>query len=113
MALSYAPEFPVAVVGETNNYAVSFAGILDSGELIASVTSVAEQTSSDLTITNETINTAALVLNHLTVAIGMAVQFTVVGQLMATATYTLKITVVANGASAQTKIRYVRFKVEA
>ena len=114
MGKSTAPELPEAVVGEAGNFAVSFAGVLDSGELIASVTDVEEQyegTVGDLAITNKVVSTAALVINDLTVAVGKAVQFSVSDQAVANAPYTLKITITTDSTPAQTKIRYVRFMV--
>lgn len=96
-----------------NNFAVSFADVVDSGELLTGTPTVAEQTSSDLTITNKVVNSAALTINNKTVAIGNAVQFKVVGHLLATLEYTIKITVLTDSSPAQTKIGYVKFKVEA
>ena len=113
MAKNTAPERPVAGVGETNNLSVSFVGVLDSGELLTGTPTATEVTSSDLTISNVAVNTAALVINDITVAIGKAVQCKVVGQLAASVLYTIKITAATDSTPAQTKIRYVKFKVEA
>lgn len=112
MGINTAPERPVAAVGETNLFSVSFAGVLDSGESLTGTPTVAEQTSSDLTISNVSVNTVALTINDRTVAIGDAVQFKVIGQLAATMTYLLKITATTDSSPAQTKVKYVEFKVE-
>ncbi len=108
-----APERPLAIVGETNTHSVSFVGLLDSGELLTGTPVVVEQTTTDLTITNKVVNTAALTINDISVAVGMAVQFKVVGHLVANTPYTVKITASTDATPAQTKVRYVKFKVEA
>ena len=110
-AKNTASERPVAVAGETLLCSVSLAGILDSGELLASVTSVTEQTSTDLTISNTSVNSAALTINNQTVIIGNAIQFKMIGQLLATGSYTLKIIVVTDSTPAQTRIGFVKFDV--
>ena len=103
----------MAVVGETNNFAVSFAGVLDSGEVLTGTPTVVEVTTSDLTIANVAVNSSALTINERTVAIGNAVQFNVLGQLAANSPYTLKITAMTDASPAQTKIKYVKFRTEA
>lgn len=65
--------------GATDTAAVSFDKWLDSGELVASVT-VTEVTSTDLTITNKAVSTAALTINGKSVAIGRAATFSLSGQ---------------------------------
>ena len=112
MGLNTADERPVAAVGETNNFAVSFVGVLDSGELLSGTPTVAEQTTSDLTISNEAVNTSALTINDRSVAIGKAVQFSVSGQTTANSPYTLKITVSTDSSPAQTKVKYITFVAE-
>lgn len=113
MSIHTAPERPIAIVGETNNFSVSFADVLDSGELLTGTPLVVEVTSSDLTISNKAVNTGALTINDISVAIGLAVQFKVVGQIVASTPYTVKITASTDSTPAQTKVRYVKFKVEA
>ena len=121
MPMNTAPERPVLVPGETRNFAVSFAGELDSGEVLTGTPTVAEQTTSDLTIENKAVNTAALTINGKTVAIGNAVQFKVSAQLaagseredesVATGTYKIKITVGTDATPAQTLIGFADFDV--
>ncbi|KKN79783.1 hypothetical protein LCGC14_0336380 [marine sediment metagenome] len=108
-SLNTAPERPVYAEGEENLESVSFDGVLDSGELLASVTSVTELTSTDLTISNEAVSTAALIINNVTVITGRAIQFKVVGQLVATGSYTLKLIVVTDSSPAQKKVKFVEF----
>lgn len=108
-SLNTAPERPVTAPGEENLHSVSFDGALDSGELLVSVTSVEEQTTSDLTITNIAVSTADLILNNVTVITGRAIQFKVVGQTVATGSYTLEMTVVTDSSPAQTKVKYAIF----
>jgi hypothetical protein len=114
MSANIAAEMPTLAVGETNNFAVSFANVLDSGELLTGTPTVADEGSAtDLTISNVTVNSAALTINGLSVAAGEAVQFKVRGQSVAKSPYTLKITVTTDSSPAQTKVRAIRFNVEA
>jgi len=106
-----APQRPVAVPGETRNFAVSFANVLDSGESLTGTPTVAEQTSSDLSIANKVVSTAVLTINNKSVAVGAAVQFKVTGQLTTRSPYTIKITVSTDATPAQTLIGFVVFPV--
>lgn len=112
MSDNIAPQRPTFVVGERNNPAVSFDGVLASGELLTGTPTVAEETTTDLTISSESVNTVALTINGESVAIGRAVQFSVVGQ-QAGVTYMLKITATTDSVPAQVKIRHVVFEAEA
>jgi len=112
MSLNTAPQQPVAAVGETNNFAVSFAGVLDDGELLTGTPSVAEVTTSDLSISSPTLNTIALAIDNESVAISEAVQFRVSGQQTSGSPYTLKITVTTDSTPAQTKVKWIKFRVE-
>lgn len=109
MSANTATERPVTAAGEENLFSVSFDGVLDSGELLASVTSVTEETTTNLTISNKAVSTAALTINNVAVITGRAIQFKVVGQLVATGRYTLKIIVVTDSTPAQTKVKWVKF----
>lgn len=112
MTANTAPQRPALVVGETRNFAVSFADQLDTDESLTGTPTVAEETTSDLTLANKAVNTSALTIEHETVAIGAAVQFKVSGQLIATGVYTIKITCSTDATPAQTLIGYVTFTVE-
>ena len=107
-----APEIPVLAVGETRNFAVSFVQILDEGESLTGTPTVAEQTTSDLTISSKVVNTAALTIDGKTVPIGHAVQFRISGQVVASSPYTIKITVGTDATPAQTLVKYVQFEVD-
>jgi len=111
VGINTAAERPVAAVGETNNFAVSFAGVLDDGELLTGTPTVAEQTTSDLTIGNEAVSTTALIINDRSVPIGEAVQFNASGQ-VAGKSYQIKITVSTDATPAQTKVKYIEFIAE-
>ena len=112
MSENVARERPTVAVGESNLWSVSFVGVLDSGELLASVTNVVDDAGGvTLTISNKSVSTSALTINGKTVAVGKAVQFLVTGAVVASSPYTLKMTVVTDSSPAQTKVKYVRFEV--
>lgn len=98
-------------VGETRTPAISFKDVLESGELLAGTPTIVEETTSDLTLANKRVNTAALTINGESVAIGQAVQFKINGQLTVNSPYTLKITVGTDASPAQTFVKKVRFRV--
>ena len=108
MGQNTAPQRHQIAVGEVRNHAVSFADVLDAGELLTGTPTVAEQTTSDLTISNEAVSTSALTINHNTVPAYEAVQFSVSDQKAATA-YKIKITVSTDATPAQTLVKYVEF----
>lgn len=94
------------------NVSASFVGQLDSGELLTGTPTVTEYTedadgvlttSSDLTISDIAVNTAALTINGKTVAVGQAVQFKVSGG-TADTNYVLRITAATDATPAQTLI---------
>lgn len=99
----YAIERHVKTASEVRNVAVSFVDELDSGELLTGTPTVAEVTTSDLSLTNKAVNTAALTISGKAVAIGQAVQFKVSGGTAGT-TYTIKVTVSTDATPAQTLI---------
>jgi hypothetical protein len=99
------PQRQTCRVGEARTPAVSFVGVLESGELLTGTPTVVEVTTSDLTITNEVVNTAAITINSKSVAIGQAVQFKVTGQAAASSPYTLRVTASTDADPAQTIIR--------
>lgn len=113
MPANTAPQKPTIAVGEIRNVAVSFADVLDSGELLTGTPTVVEVTTTDLTLSSKAVNTAALTINGESVAIGKAVQFRVSGQLVANSPYTIKITVSTDASPAQTLVKYVTFEAAA
>ncbi len=86
---------------ETRAVKVSFADDLDSGELLTGTPTVAEITTSDLTLANKAVSTGSLTILGKTVATGAAVQFTVTGGTAGT-TYEVKITCGTDATPAQT-----------
>ena len=98
--------------GETRMVGVSFIGELDSGELLTGTPTVAEVTTTDLTLANKVVNTAELTLDGVTVAIGQAVQFSITGG-TAGVTYQITCTCGTDATPAQTLIQTVTIVVEA
>lgn len=110
MSIITAEQVCYAAVGSTRLVSVSFAGQLDSGESLTGTPTVAEVTTSDLSLTNKVVSTAALTINDLSVAAGAAVQFLVSGQLAANSPYTIQITVGTDATPAQTLIGKVELR---
>ena len=107
-----ASEEPVLAVGETNIISVSFADVLNEGELLTGTPAIVEITTSDLTVSNNQINTTALTMGDHIIAIGKAVQFKLIGQVVVSSPYTMKITVLTDSTPPQTKVRGITFTVE-
>lgn len=109
-----APERPPIPVGAVRACKVSFKGQLDSGELLngttgASTLTVAEQTTSDLTLGGAVFNAGTITIDDDTAVLtGQAVTFTVTGQLEANSPYTIKITCTTD--ASQTLVAYVVIK---
>jgi len=82
---------------------VSFVGKLDTGEVLAGTPTVVEQVTSDLTLDNISINTAAHTINGLPVPIGQAVRFQVQGAVENTV-YQIRVTAVSNSTPPQTLV---------
>ena len=112
VSLITAPEEPVFAVGETNNISVSFADVLDEGELLTGVPTVVEVTTTDLTIDDKVVSTVVIAMGEHVVAAGKAVQFSVKDHLVANSPYTIKITVTTDSVPAQIKVRGIDFTVE-
>lgn len=100
-------DIPVISVGDVEIPGIDGTAYLDPGELFTGTPTIVEagrvasydadgdpvySSSSDLTITNKVVNSSALVIKGKTVAIGMAVQCKILGQL-AGYTYGLRVTV--------------------
>lgn len=107
--MSIAPQRPFKSVSGTRNVAVSFADMLDSGELLTGTPTITEIAGSaspttDLTLSNKLVSTAQLTINDTTVAIGEAVQFNVVGGLVANSPYSITISVATDSTPAQALI---------
>lgn len=70
-----APEIYRISTDETRNVSVDFTNVLDSGETISGTPTV--ECSANLTISGEQANTTTVTIKGVTVAIGLAAQFTV------------------------------------
>lgn len=131
MSAAIAPQINVLVVGETRNCAVSFAGVLDSGELISTtttnlgVTTAAAtdgpidgiamgpkpSTATALTYSLIQASTAALTINGSTCAIAQVLQFRVTGGERG-GEYVARCSVVTTSTNNQTLVRFVRIQVK-
>lgn len=82
-------------VGEVEIAAVNFGPNLDSDDALSGAPTVAEQTTSDLTIANEALNANTYVERWTgeTVAVNNAVTFSVSGGSAANSPYSIKVTV--------------------
>lgn len=96
-----APQQWVMTDGETIIVSVDCGGLLDSGELIDSVTGVTGSPSG-LTISDVQKNTVTLTINNRTVLAGQAVQCKVTGG-TANVLYTLEATIVTTSNPPQTR----------
>ena len=106
------PEIIEMKVSEVRNVAVSFVGKLDDGELLTGTPLVVEITSTDLTLVNKVISTAALTINGKSVAIGEAVQFKV-STPKANINYDVRLTATTDSTPAQTLIATIRIRGKA
>jgi len=81
--------------------------MLDDGESLTGTPTVTEMTTSDLTISNESVSTAELVISGSRVPAGKAAQFKALGQQAATV-YKLKVSCTTDATPAQTLVVWVR-----
>ena len=105
-----APQIQVKTEDEIRNVAVDFTNKLDSGELLDGTPTVALESGSGLTFDDETVSVAALTILGRTVAIGMAVQFSVTGGTAGTQ-YRIVVTCGTNATPAQTLQAIARLEV--
>jgi hypothetical protein len=111
--MSTVPLSKSKTVSERRNVAVSFAPMLDSGELLTGTPTIVEVTTSALTLSNKRVSTGALTIEGVPVLTGQAVQFDVSGGL-AGANYTIRITTISDATpQAQTIITNITLEVEA
>jgi hypothetical protein len=110
--MARAPQTQSKTASGVRNVAVSLAALLDVGELLTGTPTVAEVTTSALTITNAVVSTTELTINGVAVPIGEAVQFQVAGG-VANTLYKIKITVLTDSTPAQTLVVSVRLNVTA
>lgn len=103
MPANIAPQRFFVTVGEIPNAAVDCTGLLDAGELISTLTSVLEITTTNLTIDNKAISAVELTINGVAVATGKAITFRVAGVLSGI-TYRIQSKFVTNSTPAATRI---------
>ena len=106
-----APELPRKSPGDTAAAAVNFVQQLRSGELLSGTPTVAEQTSSDLTISNQGLNTTTIDVAGVSAAASQAVVYTVAGGSSGTL-YSIKVTVSTDASDARTLVRLTDFYCE-
>lgn len=131
MSVLIAPQIHVIAAGETRNVAVSFVGVLDSGELISTTTTnlgVTTASATDgpidginmgpnpstataLTYTLIQASTAALTINGSTCATAQVLQFRVTGGERG-ASYHARMSVVTTSTNTQTLVRFARIEVK-
>ncbi len=97
-------------VNEVRNVAISFVGVLDSGEDLTGTPTVEEVATSDLTFGNQRVSTVVLEINGTSVPIAKAAQFKVNGG-VANKLYTIRITAGSTATPAQTFIVLIKLKV--
>ena len=98
---------PTVSVGDVEKGAVSFANYLDAGEALTGTPTVVEVTTTDLTIDDEAVSSAALTILGESVSAAEAVQFTMSGQ-QASTLYTLRVT--ATTTASRTVVRDAQFE---
>ncbi len=89
-----APQIRELTTDETRNISVDMSGLLDDGEVLVGAPTI--ECSDSLTVDNEQINTAAVVINGDSVAVGCAVQFTVASTVRGAYTIDIKCSTDAN-----------------
>ncbi len=95
--------------GDTEMVSVGYKN-LDSGELLTGTPTIVEVTSTDLTLGNKAVSTAALTIKGESFATGEAVQFSVSGQSAGTV-YRIRITVGTDATVARTFVRDILLEV--
>ena len=111
MGQNTATEIPVFTPNEVRLCSVSFDEELDEGESLTGTPTVTEETTSDLTLANKSVSTAALTILGESISAGRAVQFKVSGQIVANSPYTIRIKCGTNSDPAQIVEGFVKFRV--
>lgn len=106
---STAPQIPDKTASEVRNCIVSFAGKLDSGELLTGTPTVTASPSG-LTIANVIRNSTSKTVNGVSISASQGVQWKVSGGTAGT-TYTFTITCGTDATPAQTLIGYAKMRV--
>jgi len=100
-------------VGSTRTPRLSYDEVLETSELLTGTPTVVEVTTSDLTIDNKAVSTAALTIKNEAIAAGRALTFRVSGHGVTNAPYTLTITASTDATPAQTFVKQLIIDVEA
>lgn len=87
---------PVISVGETEVVSIDYTEYLDADELLTGTPTVAEVTTTDLTLSNKVVSTEVVRILERDVAVGKAVQFKVSGQKINTQ-YSIRVTASTDG----------------
>ena len=96
--------------GDVEIVSISYVGLLDSDEVLTGTPVVTEVTTTDLTLSNKTVSSVALIINAKEVAIGKAVQFKIAGQQSGTV-YRVRVSV-GTATTLRTIVRDVLFPCE-
>ena len=105
-----AQQVPSKTVGEVVNGAVSFAGVLDDGELLTGVPTI--DAVAGLTFANIAVSTTILTINGKSVPVGLVVQFNVSGGVVANSPYTIPVSCGTDSTPAQTRRGKLIMEVE-
>jgi hypothetical protein len=103
MPANVAPQVIRVTVGEVPNVSIDCEGLLNSSELIATLTSILEVTTTDLTIDNKAISSTALTINGVSVITGQALTCRVAG-VLAGVKYHIQCKFITNSTPAATRI---------
>ena len=112
--MKYAPQIGEKTISEVRNVAVSFSGLLDTGEVLTGTPTVIvaspAESPQNLTIASPVVNTAIIVVNGVSVPIGEAIQFSVSGGLVNT-DYVIQISCDTDATPTQTLYGSIRLGV--
>ena len=108
------PQRHIVSVGDTEVVSVNFTDHLDSGESLTGTPTIVEVTTTDLTLANKAVSTATYVESETkdTIAVGAAVQFSVLGGTAANSPYSISVTVSTDATIPRTFVRYVSLTFE-
>ena len=106
MVVKLNPRFYISV-GDTETVSINYTDHLDGDELLTGTPTVAEVTTSDLTLQNKIVNTEEYTEARTgnTVEAGKAVQFSVSGGTVSNSPYTIRITVTTDATPSRTFVR--------
>ena len=103
---------PSKQVSEVVNVECDWRAMLNEDELLTGTPTITEVTSSDLTLSNKAVNTAALTILGEDVGISQETTFTITGG-SANTDYTVQIQTTTDASNAQTLRALVQFRCEA